>query len=125
MEPKVVSISRIEYIPAPYTGNNSGYRPIGDLVLVRPDMAADKAGSVLLTDEMRDRMHMTSMSGVVVATGDGAFAWSSDRIRPFEGDKPKAGDRICFDKYAGRILTGDDGVEYRLMTDVNIGAVRA
>jgi chaperonin GroES len=77
-----------------------------------------------LPDDVVDRAQMSSSSGVIVEAGDDAFAWNSDRTRPFTGERPKAGDRVFFDKYAGKVILGDDGVEYRLMDDASIGGVR-
>lgn len=122
---KVLNIRRAEYIPAPYFGKNeSGCAPIGDRVLIRPDIAAAKSGALTLPDAVVERAQLSSSSGVIVAVGDGAFFWNSDRTRPYEGEKPRAGDRVFFDKYAGKEILGDDGVNYRLMDDVSIGGVR-
>lgn len=122
---KVLNIRRAEYIPAPFFGKNeSGCVPIGDRVLIRPDIAAAKSGSLTLPEAVVERAQLSSSSGVIVAVGDGAWFWNSDRTRPYEGEKPKAGDRVFFDKYAGKVILGDDGVEYRLMDDVSVGGVR-
>lgn len=125
LNPKVLAVRRAEYIPAPYFDKNeSGCHPIGDRVLIRPDIAASTSGSVKLPDDVIERAQMSATSGVIVQPGDDAFSWNSDRTRPFNGEKPKAGDRVFFDKYAGKVILGDDGVEYRLMDDVAIGGVR-
>lgn len=125
LNPKVLTIRRQEYIPAPFFGKNeSGCEPIGDRVLVRPDIASSKSGSLDLPDDVIDRAQMASSSGVIVAVGDDAFAWNSDRTRPFTGEKPKSGSRVHFDKYAGVVILGNDGVEYRIMDDKSIGGIR-
>lgn len=127
MKARLLSIRKAEYIQAPYFGKNeSGCKPVGDRVLVRPDIAADKFadGKLSLPDDVVDRAQLAGSSGVLVELGDDAFAWNSDRSRPFSGDKPTLGDRVYFDKYAGQVILGDDGVEYRLMDDKCIGGVR-
>lgn len=125
LNPKVLSIRRAEFIPAPFFGKNeSGCKPIGDRVLIRPDIAASSSGTIKLPDDVVERAQMSSSSGVIVEAGDDAFAWNSDRTRPFTGERPKAGDRVFFDKYAGKVILGDDGVEYRLMDDASIGGIR-
>lgn len=122
---KILSIRRQEYIPAPFFGENeSGCVPIGDRVLVRPDIAASKSGSLDLPDAVVDRAQLSASSGVIVALGDDAFTWNFDRTRPYGGEKPKVGDRIFMDIYAGKIILGDDGVEYRLIDDKCVGGVR-
>ena len=125
LNPKVLAVRRAEFIPAPFFGKNeSGCKPIGDRVLIRPDIAAASSGSIELPQDVVERAQLASSSGVIIGLGDGAFSWNSDRTRPFEGEKPKAGDRVFFDRYAGKVILGDDCVEYRLMDDVAIGGVR-
>jgi chaperonin GroES len=125
MKPRLLSVRRAEFIPAPFFGKNeSGCEPIGDRVLIKPDIAASTSGGIQIPDEVIDRAQLSSSSGVIVAVGDDAFMWNSDRTRPFGGEKPKAGDRVHFDKFAGKLILGDDGVEYRLLDDNSIGGVR-
>ena len=125
LNPKVLSIRKAEYIPAPYFGKNkSGCVPVGDRVLVLPDIAAASSGSIELPQDIVDRAQMAASSGVIVELGDDAFVWNADRTRPYGGYKPKAGDRVHFEKYAGKIILGDDGVEYRLVDDKAIGGVK-
>jgi co-chaperonin GroES (HSP10) len=125
MEAKVLKVNYVEYIRAPYMGKNaSGYNPIGDHVLVRPDIAAQKTtGGIELTEDQVERHQMSAQTGTVIACGDGAFLWSADRTRPFEGYKPRPGDHVAFARYAGQVITGKDNVHYRLMEDKAIGGV--
>ncbi len=126
LAPKVLSVRRVEYIPAPYFGkNDSGCTPVGDRVLVRPDIASAKAGGLQLPDDVVERAQMTATSGVIVALGDDAFAWNGDRTRPFGGKKPEPGSRVYYDRYAGKVILGGDNVEYTLMDDKCIGGVRS
>jgi chaperonin GroES len=125
LNPKVLSVRRAEYIPAPFFGkNDSGCHPIGDRVLIRPDIAAGSSGTLKLPDNVIERTQLSASSGVIVELGEDAFTWNFDRTRPFGGTKPKAGDRVFFDIYAGKVILGDDGVEYRLVDDKCIGGVR-
>jgi co-chaperonin GroES (HSP10) len=126
LNPKVLSVNRVEYLPSIYSGKNaSGVTPVGDRVLVLPDMAMAKSqGNIQLPDDVVERMQLSSSSGVIVAIGDDAFAWNSDRTRPFGGYKPKEGDRVHFERYAGKEIVGDDGVKYRLVDDKAIGGVK-
>jgi co-chaperonin GroES (HSP10) len=126
LTPKVLNVSRVEYLPAIFSGTNkSGVEPVGDRVLILPDMAmATSTGNIRLPDDVVERMQLSSSSGVIVACGDDAFAWNSDRTRPFSGYKPKQGDRVHFEKYAGKEIIGDDGVKYRLCDDKAIGGVK-
>ena len=125
LNPKVLSVRRAEYIPAPWFGENkSGCIPVGDRVLILPDIAASMSGALQLPDDIVDRAQMAASSGIIVALGDDAFVWNADRTRPYGGYKPKPGDRVHFEKYAGKIILGDDGVEYRVLDDKAIGAVK-
>lgn len=126
MQPKVLKQFQVEYIPAPYMGKNTaGWSPIGDYVLVRPDLIARKSsGGVELPDDLADRMELAAITGVIVECGDEAFKWNADRTRPFEGYKPKAGDRIIFEKYAGKPILGEDGGNYRILDDKSVGGIK-
>lgn len=126
MQPKILSVKRVEYAPAPYFGKNeSGRVPLGDRVLIRPDIALGTSqGGVELPQDIQQRMQLSSSSGVVVELGDGAFRWNFDRSRPWEGYKPKPGDYVDFERYAGKVVVGDDGNEYRVVDDKSIGSVK-
>ena len=126
MRAKIISIQKQSYIPAPYSGkNDSGCIPLGDRVLVRPDIAMSQThGGVELPDDVRERAQLSGSTGVIIETGEDAFVWNGDRTRPWQGYKPVAGDRIYYDRYAGKVILGSDGVEYRLMDDVAIGGVQ-
>ncbi len=126
MQPKVLKQYQVEFLPAPYFGmNQSGWSPIGDYVLVRPDEIAKKTtGGVELPDDLADRMQLAAITGTVIECGDEAFKWSADRARPFEGYKPKPGDRVIFEKYAGKPIVGEDGINYRILDDKSIGGIK-
>lgn len=127
MQPKLLKSSQLsEFIPAEWHGvNESGYEPVSDFVLVLPDKAAAKSsGGVELPGDIVDRHTMAAETGILIAIGPESFKWISDRTRPWEGRKPQAGDRIYMKRYSGQVLMGDDGMEYRLMEDGCIGAVK-
>lgn len=127
MQPRLVKTEQAQYEKAEWTGSNlSGRTPIGDMVIVLPDPAAETVGELGVLhspEEFKQRMTQASETGVVVAVGEGAFVWSADRARPFEGRKPQPGDRVDFARYAGRIVIGQDGKSYRLMTDSCISSI--
>jgi chaperonin GroES len=131
MQPKLIDQSMVQktdlyqYTPAQFAGaNTSGANPIGDRVLVKPDRPAAKwGGAVHVPDEVIERMAYAAETGVIVAMGEDAFRWNSDRTRPFEGEKPKVGQRVFFDRYAGGMVRGNDGERYRVMDDKCIGAL--
>ena len=125
MEPKLLKTTVTEYRQANYKGLNlSGATPVGDRVLILPDLPVDTtAGGIALPDNLVERHGMAAESGRLVALGDGAFYWNSDRTTRFEGIKPEPGQRVSFERYAGTLVLGDDGQMYRLMDDRCIGAI--
>lgn len=126
LAPKVLRQYHVEYLPAPYMGQNrSGWQPLGDYVLVRPDLVAKKSsGGIELPEDIAERMTLAAITGVVIECGSEAFKWNADRTRPFDGDPPRPGDRIIFEKYAGKPILGDDGAHYRIIDDKAIGGIK-
>lgn len=125
MEPKLIRMQHGEYVAAEWGGTNeSGIDPWDDRVLILPDAIADKtSGGIGLPDELRDRMNMASQTGVLVAVGDNAWAWNSDRSRRTDGKKIEPGQRVIFEQYAGTPLWGADGKRYRMMDDKCVGGI--
>lgn len=113
---------RGEFIRSAWNGTNeSGREPIGDRVLVLPDQAARKSeGGILTPDEYNERTDLAAESGVLVAIGQDAWIWNSDRTRRLEGEKPQVGDRVYFARYQYVAITGQDGRTYWLMEDKSI-----
>jgi co-chaperonin GroES (HSP10) len=126
MQEKLLRTIHCEYQPAMYLGANfSGWTPIGDYVLVRPDDVARKtSGGIDLPDDLAERMQLAAITGVIIECGDEAFRWNADRTRPHEGYKPIAGDRVIFEKYAGKPILGEDGKNYRILEDKAIGGIK-
>lgn len=125
MQPRLFKTSLATYIQAPYDGTNpSGWQPLGDKILIRPDQVASKtAGGIEIPDDMVDRMTMAAEAGVVIAVGDGAFQFEANGVVPFMGRKPKPGDRIAVGRYSGQLLMGHDNIAYRIMSASEVGAI--
>lgn len=119
MTPKLVKTEIAQYAAGEWSGKNtSGIRPIGDYILVLPDQAVDKTkGGIFLPEDLNERQSMAAQSGIIVALGDGAFTWNSDRTRPFSGQRPLPGDRVHFARYSGQKVIGHDGANYLIMDD--------
>lgn len=126
MTPKLLKTVHAEYHPALFLGENkSGWHPALDRVLVKPDMVSAKSsGGIALPEDLMERMQLAAITGVVIAVGDDAFRWNADGTRPFEGYKPKPGDRVIFEKYAGKPILGEDGHDYRILDYKSIGGVQ-
>lgn len=125
MKPKLLMTPLGQYEHVQWNGKNtSGITPIGDRVLILPDCAVGvTSGNVHIPQELQERMSMAAESGVLVAVGDGAWFWNSDRTRRFEGTRPTAGQRVYFERYAGAVHHGKDGKMYRLADDKVVGGL--
>lgn len=123
MEPRLIKGIQAEYVPAKWLGSNtSGVRVVGKTVLVLMDeCSTTTSGGISLPEDMVERMSMASESGVLVACAPGAFLLNED-MTPWLGEKPKPGDRVYVEKYAGKLVKGRDGKMYRMMDYGCIGA---
>lgn len=103
--------------------NTSGLVPVEFNCVFRPDKVEEKtSGGIIIVDTQRDREQYAAVEGVLVATSQFAFDYADGWV---EGTKPKPGDRIAIAKYAGTLIKGKDGEEYRIIKDKDILAVRA
>lgn len=112
--------------PGVFSGTNeSGWEPIGDKVLILTDQPAEKsAGGIQFTDTLKERTALAAETGILAALGDGAWVWNSDRTRPFEGRRPRVGDYVYIQRYAGQVILGNDGQLYRLMDESCVAGVK-
>lgn len=124
MEAKLLRTDLADYRISEYTGNKSGYVPIGDRVLVLVDISSDiTAGGVHLPEDVTYRHTMASETGVIVALGEAAFKWNFDRTREWYGIKPKVGDRVYIERYGGKVIRGKDEKMYRILDDKCVAAI--
>lgn len=126
MKERLVVKSRdpVLYQKAAWNGiNQSGWNPVGDRVIIKPDAAQSKVGGVEIPEDVQERMSMAAEAGILVAVGEGAFIWNSDRVSPFAGRKPAPGDRVHIHRFSGQIVIGVDGFKYRIMDSQEVGAV--
>lgn len=98
--------------------NTSGVFPVGTRVLVRPLPAERKtAGGIIITEASARSEEQRQVKAHVIAVGPDAWY-----------DKPskawaKVGDLVYIAKFAGAYIQGEDGDNYRLINDEDIGAV--
>jgi len=126
LKPRLLSTDLGHYVEAVWSGKNeSGYEPIGDRVLVLPNVASPQtSGDVYIPDEVIENNTYSSETGILIAVGGDAFLWNSDRSREWQSLKPVPGDKIFFERFAGGIVRGIDGKMYRIMDDKMIAAVK-
>lgn len=122
--PRLVKGLNAAYIPAKWDGQDtSGIRCVGTTVLVLMDECSPVSlGGIHLTEDVIDKFSASAESGVLVKVAEGAFLLNED-LTPYSGERPKPGDRVYVEKYAGKLINGIDGRTYRLMPYQSIGAV--
>jgi chaperonin GroES len=101
--------------------NPSGIQPVEYNLVVRPEKVADKtAGGLHIPDTIRDRDQYGEHKGTILAVSPMAFSFEE---WPQDMPKPQPGQRIVFIKYAGTLVKGGDGEDYRVMKDKDVLAV--
>jgi chaperonin GroES len=130
MQERFLTTDRGTFKLAEYDGRNrAGLKPLCDNVLVLIDAIAGEipvAGTEVklhMTDQAQETGTLGSTTGVIIAVGPQAFAYDMDRLVKWEGERPKPGDRIWFQRYAGQEHTGLDGKLYRIMQDRTIAGM--
>lgn len=106
------------------TMNTSGLSPVEYKILILPEKVEEtdevlksaKAAGLVLVDKTTDREKQSQVRGKLVAIGGNAF-------EDWQGRIPQVGDMVWYAKYAGYVVPGDDGKEYRLCNDKDIAAV--
>jgi len=97
--------------------NQSGIVPVEYKVVVKPEAIAEKtAGGIILADETHEADTLAQEEGILVAKSDMAFSDWNCRV-------PKVGERILFQRYAGRMVDGKDGESYRVFADKEVYAI--
>lgn len=117
-EPTLVKgLNDVEFVPALWPGKNtSGIKAFGKNVVVAVDEASEmSSGGVIVGTQARiEQLTAGSTSGCIVYAGPEAFRHFDDGTT-WVGEKPRAGDRVFFEKFAGTLQQGVDGRQYRIM----------
>lgn len=98
--------------------NESGLRPLGHAVLVKP-YELEYSGTIEIPDVVKTRTDMVEQRAVVIEVGPECW---KDETRP----RAVVGDRVLVSKYSGHLAKGPlDGKWYRLVNarDVFAGIV--
>ena len=118
--------------------NSSGVSPCGDRVLVLPDVIEEVTeGGIILPTMDVQKHQLGQVAGVLVAVGpdawmdrttntkrliDGHLKLVEQKTTGYSKPFAKVGDRVCFARYNGQIVPGEDGKDYRLLNDEDITA---
>lgn len=97
--------------------NESGLKPCGRAVLVKPYTPERKEGLIVLPDEVLGRDQMIEARAIIIEVGP--LAWTE------EGQpRAKVGDKVLISKFAGFMATGTaDKQAYRFVNDRDIFAI--
>ena len=114
--------------------NNSGIYPCGDRVLVKPDaIEATTEGGIVIPGTVLEHHMQAQTSGTLVAVGPDSWTHfvemnegpkgKMETKRGFSQAFAKVGDKVMFAKFGGQTVWGKDGIEYRIMNDVDVTAL--
>lgn len=125
LEPRIIKGLQAEFTRSDWFGKNeSGVRPLGTSVLILMDeCAASSSGGVIIAEETLAKMNNASESGTLVGAGDAAFRYYDDGSK-WVDYKPKPGDHVFVERYAGREIRGADGRVYRMMSYTCVGGLQ-
>jgi chaperonin GroES len=91
--------------------------PIEYNVVVLPEKVDEKtAGGLYIPENKQDKDQGAAHTGTLVALSPMAFSFEE---WPEDVEKPKAGDRVVFVRYAGATVESN-GEEYRIIKDKDI-----
>src|SRR5215469_18913918 len=114
--PRLIKGLHADYQQVAQTEVPHGIRCVGPHVLILCDECATvTTGGIHLPIGMQEKMSMASEQGVIADCAVGAFRLYEDGKPWDESERPKIGDRVYFEKYAGRQVKGNDGLVYRIM----------
>ena len=103
--------------------NKSGILPVEYNVVVLPDAIEEKTkGGLHMPDSIKERDKFAQMKATVVAISALAFTRTPDGDA-WAGPCPVVGGRVLLAQYSGVNVTGDDGVDYRVVKDGDIVAI--
>ena len=93
-----------------------GFQPEGCKLLVKVEKVSEKTeGGIYVPDSVQDAAKFTAVRGEVLAIGPAAAI-------EFDDGPLKVGDEVIHAKHSGVFVTGDDGVDVRIVNDIDIQA---
>jgi len=106
-----------------------GFEPTRYAVIIAPEIFEEKtAGGIIIPDATKDKEELGGVKGRLLAIAPLAFTYHDPAgAVPRSGypQHPKVGDAVVFKKYAGILVKGDDGKDYRLCQDEDVVGVIA
>lgn len=103
--------------------NDSGIYPTEFKVLIRPKAVEEVTkGGIIVPESAQEKAKYAEMEGHIVAVAPGAFMYLEEA--EWQGQKPAVGDAVIIAKYSGVRVKGRDGIEYVLINDKDLTAIR-
>lgn len=103
----------------PVNDNESGIYPVDVRVVVKPETLNELTeGGIVIPETVREKHDLAHIKAVLVSVGAQAF---EDIKNP--NARPKPGAIVSISKYAGYLIKGKDGIEYRIINDRDVVAV--
>lgn len=100
---------------------DAGLQPVEFNVLIAPEVIEEKTkGGIILTDAVKETDRNAATRGRLIAVSPCAFDYAE---WPEGTRKPQPGDEVWYGKYAGTLIQGRDGKDYRILKDRDIGAI--
>lgn len=97
--------------------NDSGLRPAGRAVLVRPYKVQMSSSIIVVPEDVANREQMIEQRAEIIEIGP--TAWSDEPV-----PRAQVGEHVFVAKFAGFTAIGPkDGVQYRFVNDKDIFAV--
>lgn len=100
---------------------NPGFSPVEyNVVIAAEETEEVRKSGLIIPPSVKGTNDNASMVGLLVDISPLAFNYDT---WPEGSRKPQIGDRIVFAKYAGILVTGDDGKQWRVAKDRDVMAV--
>ena len=100
-----------------------GFYPVEYNVLIAPEETETVTkGGLFLPDRVKETEDLAQVRGLLVDASPLAFNfddWPADALHK----RPKPGDVVIYAKYAGILIKGECGREFRLCKDKDVAAV--
>lgn len=100
----------------PEPENTSGIVPLDLVALIYPDPVEEvSSGGIIIPKTAADKQKYHVQKATLVAVGKSCFhEWV---------EKPEPGQRVLFAQYAGTLIEGKDGKEYRMVRNEDLIAI--
>lgn len=96
--------------------NESGIIPLDLVMLVYPDPPKEKtAGGIFIPETVQAKEKYHTVKATLIQSGKSCFA---DWV-----EKPQDGSRVLIVQYAGSLIEGKDGKEYRIIRNEDLIAI--